>query len=354
MKYFHLRNISFTPEYEEYFLSPFKIIKGDGILGEINKIITNPQEAVLIADSYIMKTYGCKISNEINEVLFKGEVCPSEIYRIKKIVTEKGIKQIMAMGGGKTMDIAKIIKSGFENIKLILVPTSCATCAAFTAVSVVYNENHSYMDTIDVPTADYLLIDYEIFNKVPAAFFAAGVADTLAKYYEIVAFRKYEKKLRLMDEVVYDMAKFLYKRLKSILLKKWIKADGLVKKEIADINIVLSGMVSTLGRYSVTSSVAHAISYAMTSISASRQFLHGEHVAMGLIIQESLLKNKKNLAEIESIFEIIDIPKRFSNFGIKKAELHALYEFYLKIKAKEKIHIPIKDDLMYNIFGKYM
>jgi glycerol dehydrogenase-like iron-containing ADH family enzyme len=157
-----------------------------------------------------------------------------------------------------------------------------------------------------------------------------------------------------MDEAVYEAAKFLYKRIKSILSKKWIKADELVKKEITDINIILSGLVSTLGRYSVTSSVAHAISYAMTAAPAAQQFLHGEHVAMGLIIQEALLKNRNNLEELESFFEIIDISKRFSSFGIKKTELRNIYEFYLKIKAKEKIHIPMKDDLMYNIFVKYM
>ena len=270
MKYFHLKNISFAPEYEEYFFSPFKIIKGDGILEEINKIILTPQEAVLIADSYVMKTYGNQISNKISRFIFKEEVCPSEIYRIRKIISENGAKQVIAMGGGKTMDIAKIMKNEFKNIKLILIPTSCATCAAFTAVSVIYNENHSYMDNIDVPTADYLLIDYDIFNKLPVTFFAAGAVDTLAKYYEIMAFRKYEKKLRLMDDAVYETAKFLYKRLKSILAKKRIKADEFVKREITDINIVLSGMVSTLGRYSVTSSVAHVISYAMTAIPAAR------------------------------------------------------------------------------------
>jgi len=353
MKYFHLKNISLTHNIENYNISPGKIIKGSGVIQEANNAITDPSKSILIADRYIMKQYGNLISSrQVKSVIFKGEVCPSEIYRIKKIISENGIKEVISMGGGKAMDIAKLAKRDIGGIKLTLIPTSCATCAAYTAVSVIYNEDHSYMDTVDVPTADNLFIDYEIFGRLPSGFYAAGIADTLAKYYETAAYRKYTKVQTLDDNMVFETAKSIYKRLKEIIIKKWAKLDGPLKRELTDINIIYSGIVSTMGKYSVTSSIAHAISYAMTIIPETREFLHGEHVAMGLMIEETAVKNEKNLWEIETFFEIIDLPKRWQSFRIKKNQLKDIFGFYIKIRDKEKIHIPIKDDLMYNIFSK--
>ena len=118
---------------------------------------------------------------------------------------------------------------------------------------------------------------------------------------------------------------------------KWHKADNIIKRELTDINIVSSGMASCLGRYSMTGLVAHAAAHAATGIDAARLFLHGEHVAAGLIVQETLLKGKKNLSELKSFFEIMELPQGLAGISIKKQDLKVFFDKYQAIDKAEKI-----------------
>jgi uncharacterized oxidoreductase len=258
------------------------------------------------------------------------------------------------MGGGKAMDTAKLVKRDTPGLKLTAIPTSAATCAAFSAVSVVYDRAGVYSHSCESPQADNVIIDYSIFEKLPKQFFAAGAMDTLAKYYETAVYKKKLKLNGLYDDAVLEHAKFFVKRLKDIIFKKWYRLDAETKRELTDINIVLSGMVSTLGKYTVTSSTAHTLSYALTCFAKAREFLHGEHVGLGLIIQEEAAGNIKNVQEIDAMAQVMEVPRRFWDFGAKKEDLAAIFEFYSRLNLKETPYVPVQDELMYKIFEKYM
>ena len=63
------------------------------------------------------------------------------------------------------------------------VPTSAATCSAASTVSVIY-ENGIRTNTINGKAAELVLVDSAIVAAAPSRLIAAGMGDTLAKWYE--------------------------------------------------------------------------------------------------------------------------------------------------------------------------
>lgn len=85
------------------------------------------------------------------------------------------------------MDITKAVAIE-ASVQSILIPTIAATCAAWTPLSVFYNEEGSFTHYTEFPIATTLvLVEPEIIAKAPLAYLKAGIGDTLAKFYEAEA-----------------------------------------------------------------------------------------------------------------------------------------------------------------------
>lgn len=333
------------------FSFPGKIINSEGALNAAR--IEAKGKTVLFCDSYVFRQFGPKIrgnsAEEIQYIDFKGECSPGNFYGVKTQLLDMGAETLLAAGGGKTLDLAKYLKREIKGLKLVNIPTSAATCAAATPVSVLYDEGGVYMDTLDVMCPDVLIIDYEVFYDLPMPFFAAGAIDALAKYYEAAAYCENTKKPDPYDLFMLQTIKQSYARLKELIIEKWSRPDNELKKEMTDIIITESGQLSCIGRYTVMAGLAHAIAHSLTASMRAKEFLHGEHVAVGLVIQEQYLKNAERLAEIENLAAIMDLPVSFLELGVDKKELPEVEKLYNSIVAREKIFVPKRDILVYNI-----
>lgn len=351
MKFFHYVNDRINLYNKNFTLSfPFKIIKEVNAINNISNLLTDLKKISVIADSYIMKNFAYKLNfcnKKVKKIIFNGECSPREFYRLKNILLNYKGECIVALGGGKTMDIAKLLKRDLQDNMLILVPTSASTCAAVTSVSVMYDNTGVYMSTVDSSAPDFVIIDYEFFYKLPLSFYAAGIADTIAKYFEIRVCWKLQKFKDIYDEFVYEFSKFIYLKLKKII-EKFNNMDNTIKEELTDINILFSGLISIIGKYSNTVSAAHAIAHSMTIEKNAQKFLHGELVAFGTLMQEKVLGNKKNVDELNYFFSILDIPVKISQFGISKENIDKFFEFFCKIRNNEKILFPKNNNIMYN------
>ncbi len=339
--------------HEDKLLFPGKITRGEGAVSEIN---AGPYRApFLFSDSYVMREYAKPVfSNnpDLKQIIFSGQVWPGESYRVKRILAEAGADCLIAMGGGKVMDLAKLMKKEMPAMKLIAVPTSAATCAAMTPVAVMYDKDGAYADTLDTPVPDEVVMDYEIFYKLPMPFFAAGAADAMAKYYETSAAQK--KHRTKNGRAVLKAALACKEMLKELIFLKWENPDNDVKRQLAELNIITSGMISCGGRFEITGLMAHCAAHAMTHIPSCREYLHGEHAAAGLILQEGILNNKKNISELQVIFSIIDAPLNLASVGMKKSDLKAFFEAYEKISQREKIYLYSPKKLLYNNLEAYL
>ncbi len=356
MKFFHYKGekSKFDLNYFTYFF-PQNIIKGKKTLIFIPEILEKKKKIAVLADKFLMKNFYSFLNLDGDvflKIIFNGECSPKEFFRLKQIVLSNKIDCLICLGGGKAMDIAKLVKRDVSGLLLILVPTSAATCAAITSVSVMYDEKGKYIKTTESVCADFVVIDYEIFYKLPLVFFSAGIADTISKYFEIKAARKFIREKDLYGDIIFKMAEKLYLRLKEITYSNWNNMNNEIKEELTDINIIFSGIISLIGKFNITVSAAHTIAHSLTIKNPSQKFLHGEYVSFGLFIQENLLNNKKNIKELESFYIIHDLPFKLSQLNIYKQDLDSIFEFYLKLKKEEKIIFPVKDKMVYNQFIK--
>ena len=66
-----------------------------------------------------------------------------------------------------------------------MIPTIAATCAAVSAVSVLYDEAGHYVGLFKLDKApDIVVLDPDLIATAPVRWLSAGLGDTLAKLYE--------------------------------------------------------------------------------------------------------------------------------------------------------------------------
>lgn len=350
MKYTQYKNSSLpADDAGGLLLFPARVIRDEGAIHGINNFL---EGAAIVAGPYVMK----KIVRDMlkpedgMQVVFSGSADPAEFYRISSLMKENKLERIACFGGGKAMDICKLIKKENPGYELHAVPTSAATCAAFTPVSVMYDKEGSYMNTVDSAPPDSVFIDYEIMYGLPMAFFAAGAADTLAKYYETSAVVRPEEEENVFDAQAESSGRVLSDRLEKIITGRWHNPGKKEKRELADINILLSGEISCAGRECVTAGIAHAAAHALTHIPAARKFLHGEHIAFSLLAQEAYLGRAENFTRVEQLLQIMELPIKLSDFGLDRDDISFLADAASKICASEKIPLHGGRDLLYNVF----
>ena len=76
---------------------------------------------------------------QIAQADYGADCCEASLKSLKKAAKEHKADVIIGVGGGKAMDTAKLVAHQLE-LPVVTIPTSAATCAAWTALSNVYSE----------------------------------------------------------------------------------------------------------------------------------------------------------------------------------------------------------------------
>lgn len=249
------------------------------------------------------KPYFPDLKNFETTFEYYGGICTDT--RVQELLTlfqEIDAEAILAVGGGKISDLAKQTAHQLRCPVLIL-PTLASTCAAYTPLSVMYFEDGS-MDRFDIfPQANALvLIEPAVILSSPRKLLIAGIADTLAKWYEGDAIIRQLDSLPVEVQVAYFAAKncrdnlltFSNDALKAMETKQINEAF----LTVIETNILLAGMVGGFGDEYGRTAGAHSIHDAITMIPESHHQLHGYKVAYGIFVQ---LVIEGNLTEIEQL-----------------------------------------------------
>ena len=115
---------------------------------------------------------------------FSGLVTMQEIEEYADAAREAKANLIIGVGGGKALDLAKAVGDS-QKLDVVTVPTIASTCAAWSALSTVYNEDGSAKGAVHQEHSPVLVLaDTEIIAKAPIRYLKAGIGDTIAKWYE--------------------------------------------------------------------------------------------------------------------------------------------------------------------------
>ena len=190
---------------------------------------------------------------------------------------------IIGVGGGKAMDTAKLLAHQCK-LPVVTIPTSAATCAAWTGLSNIYSDQGAFLYDVGLDRCpDLLVLDYSLIQTAPQRTLIAGIGDALAKWYE-ASVSSGSSPFTLIIAAVQQA-----RVLRDILFQK--SADALkepgseVWREVVDATVLLAGVIGGLGGAQCRTVAAHAIHNGLTHLPAAHDVLHGEKVAYGILAQ---------------------------------------------------------------------
>lgn len=260
---------------------------------------------------------------------------------------ENGYDVIVGVGGGVIMDTAKLT-AFFAGLPVINVPTSSATCAAYTPLSVRYTpEGRTVGSMYFDREVNAVVADTGIIGAEPIRLLVSGVFDALAKFVEIKQrIREHIGAESLGLDCAYVLAGHTY----SLLNEKIGKCiedmrRGVISDDVESViftTIAATGVISGIARGSNQSAVAHQF-YETTRFLfpvETKDHLHGEIVGVGLILQNHFNGEEKENEVLFSLMKDHSLPCRVSDIGVPHTE--KVFNEYLKL-IKESNSVNDKD-----------
>lgn len=262
-------------------------------------------------------------------VSYNPDSCETTLANLEKAAREHQADVIIGFGGGKALDIAKLAAYRC-GVPVVTIPTSAATCAAWSALSNVYSEAGAFL--YDVPLAhcpELLILDYDLIATASPRTLVAGIGDALAKWYEASVSSGQSQDTLVIAAV--QQARVL----RDILFQKSVEAlknpGSQVWREVVDASVLLAGVVGGIGGARCRTVAAHAVHNGLTHILASHGALHGEKVAFGILVQlrlEEMLAGNQLAAtarqQLLKFYSEINLPCCLSDLGLGNITLAEL------------------------------
>lgn len=269
---------------------------------------------------------------------------------IENIVRNGNIDFIIGVGGGKLTDLVGFAAHRL-NVNFGVIPTLASNCAPWTPLSVMYKENGESEGKTEhfLRQAAFFITDPELVIDSPVEYFIAGLADTIAKWYESDAILQQE---HLKGEPFLEMAAYTAALCKEAITKDSAKAIEDMKKgkltdefvHLSEIVFAIAGMVGGLGDMYARNAAAHAIHDAMGKyLPKSHEFLHGEKVAYGIFYQLAIEQKWQAIDELIPFYEELELPMSLHQMGLYPENEQVIDDMVAFVHSKEKVHlIPVE------------
>lgn len=329
------------------FFSPEQLSRAVWIYGE---------KAIAGARPYLPE---CATAPGSTQILFSGHCSERDV---NTLVSQAGDDRsvVIGVGGGALLDTVKAVARRL-NLPFVAIPTIAATCAAWTPLSVWYNDAGQALHFEIFDDANFLvLVEPRIILNAPAEYLLAGIGDTLAKWYEAVVLAPQPETLPLTVRLGINGALAI----RDVLLESSEQAlidqqQGKLTqafRDIVDAIIAGGGMVGGLGERFTRVAAAHAVHNGLTVLPQTEKFLHGTKVAYGILVQSALLGQDDVLAQLVHAYKRFHLPTTLAQLDVdihNRAELDKVIAHTLR--PVESIHflpVELTPDTLFTAFEK--
>jgi glycerol dehydrogenase-like iron-containing ADH family enzyme len=284
----------------------------------------------------------------IAQAAYGRDCSEASLKSLKAAAVEHQADLIIGVGGGKALDIAKLLAYQLQ-LRVVTIPTSAATCAAWTALSNVYSDDGAFLYDVSLDNCpDLLILDYDLIQTAPPHTLIAGIGDAIAKWYEASVSSGHSDVTLIIGAV--QQARVL----RDILFQKSAAAlaspGSAVWREVVDATVLLAGVIGGLGGAQCRTVAAHAVHNGLTHV-ASHQSIHGEKVAYGILVQlrlEELIPGNQLAAaarqQLLKFYTEIGLPQTLKDLGLGSMSLDSLQKAAeIALVPKSDIHrLPFK------------
>jgi glycerol dehydrogenase len=272
---------------------------------------------------------------QVAQASYATDCSETAVARLHQAVAQHQADVIIGVGGGKALDAAKLLAYQ-AHLPVVTIPTSAATCAAWTALSNVYSDAGAFLYDVPLPHCPELLIlDYALVQTAPRRTLVAGIGDAIAKWYEASVSSGHSQHTLIIAAV--QQARVL----RDILFQKSAIAleepGGETWRDVVDATVLLAGVIGGLGGAQCRTVAAHAVHNGLTQLPASHGILHGEKVAYGILVQlrlEEIVQGNQLAAtarqQLLKFYAEIGLPQSLGDLGLNSisiADLQHAAEF---------------------------
>ena len=310
-------------------VAPAQIIRGRGVLSEAAAAIARlGQRAFCIGGDRTLgvvipqlKAAGKAHKLAIAQQSYAPDCSENSLAALRSAVLEHRASVIVGIGGGKALDTAKLIAHHCQ-LPIVTIPTSAATCAAWTALSNVYSDAGAFLYDVPLPQCpNVLVLDYDLIATAPARTLVAGIGDAIAKWYEASVSSGHSQQTLIVAAV--QQARVL----RDLLFQKSqtaLQTPGSdTWQEVVDATVLLAGVIGGLGGAQCRTVAAHAVHNGLTHLPATHDLLHGEKVAYGILVQlrlEELVQGSQLAAtarqQLLTFYTEIGLPRSLQDLGL--------------------------------------
>ncbi len=331
------KNTSVITSINSLLISPTQVVQGEGSLSQSGQALTRlGKRPLVVGGNHTLDL----ISSQLNPIFkqfkltggfesYTPDCSETSLENLTQASQDHQADLIIGVGGGKAIDTAKLLAHQQE-LPIVTIPTSGATCAAWTALSNIYSNQGAFQ--YDVPLSrcpDLLILDYKLIKTAPKRTLVAGIGDAIAKWYEASVSSGNSSATLTIAAV--QQARVL----RDILLQKSVKAldnvGGEDWREVVNATVLLAGVIGGLGGANCRTVAAHAVHNGLTHISAAHDALHGEKVAYGILVQlrlEEIIQGNQLAAssrqQLLKFYEEIGLPTSLEALGLSQVTLEEL------------------------------
>ena len=274
---------------------------------------------------------------------FGGECSASEIESIDKAVREASARVIIGAGGGKVLDAARAAAADC-NLPVVNCPTVASSDAPCSALSVICKDDGSFEQyRIYRKNPDLVLVDTQVIAQSPPRLLVAGMGDALATWFEAkTCVDGSIKNMRggASTQTAVALAELCYRTLLNdgadALRAVQIQSVTASLERLVEANTLLSG----LGFESSGLAAAHAVHNGLTAVPPTHEYLHGEKVAFGVLVQ--LMLEGKPRSMMDQVLEFsaeVGLPMTLAEIGLGQVTREMLHQIATRTTAKgETIH----------------
>jgi len=278
--------------YTHRLVFPASVLRGRGAIKHLGSMCGRlGQRALLVGGKRAIASVEESVADQLEQQMvsylghevLSGECCQEEISRLAEVFRSQGVEVVIATGGGRALDTAKAAGVAC-NLPVVTLPSIPGTCSAVTSLAFRYYQDGQFRDMMPLaygPAA--VVIDADILAKAPLNWLAAGIGDTLAKWYEYRAISDLNK-LSGLSGVARTNSELCFTQIEhfaadACLAVEQGKANSALE-QVLDAIFLYAGLTSVMSNGAHTGA-AHALYEGFTACSKTRHFPHGLLVGYG-------------------------------------------------------------------------
>ena len=284
--------------------------------GRFLNLLTKPKKVSLIAGTNVQKILKKKVekSLKLKKIQFVWHTSTDNqiksLNRIQADVKKDNSDLIVGMGGGRSVDAAKLISHNLDRKPFVSLPTAASHDGmASPFVSVKSDKPHSIVATAPMG----VFVDIGIIKKAPAKLLASGCGDLVANIIAVKDWQLgHEKEKEYYGRYAADLA--------MMSAKIVMENSPEFAKNGLDARVIVEGLISAgvasciAGSSRPCSGAEHLVSHALDKL-APGVGLHGEKCGLGSIMMAKL--QGQNWKKIVKTLKNVKAPTTAKQIGIQ-------------------------------------